>query len=422
MASSGIDSRQETRVIKRVYADYSVQIHNWDKLTEASKSAKEDSSEPQPNKDLHKLMEVIQGAPELDKYFKTHETNRKANLVTFDTLWTLWAQGTLFYARPFVGEDQCFEIYDYSIPDRYERTRRYYSLWGWCWEWNGTKYIKVVHAFAIESFKGTREINKLDFYPLRNHKDEAGLREKLIARGNKYDEIVRSKIGSEQMWAYKGDAVFDKDPVIKKLRDDEDSSDDDAGRHRFRGSVRQTLPTKGPVVVDPEAYNQFAPSSFPLGDLNPATTIDDKEEDDDEKQESEKEAERASIVRPPRVLGYSTKEKRWGQYAVDSIMPAAKKDPEAFEKRLELGSDYKKNDPSARRRAPGPPLGHGRRRAFRRAEKAGPGSSRREGKGFSPALPRSAWRGQDSHCGNYCAGDRQAVVRGQRGRNRARRE
>ncbi len=47
------------------------------------------------------------------------------------------------------------------------------------------------------------------------------------------------------------------------------------------------------------------------------------------------------LIMPPRVLGYSTKEKIWGQFFVSSILPAEGKQPAKFRKDLQLDDKYK---------------------------------------------------------------------------------
>ena len=47
------------------------------------------------------------------------------------------------------------------------------------------------------------------------------------------------------------------------------------------------------------------------------------------------------ILFPPRFLGYSTKEKMWGQFSVDQTIDAPGKRPEMFEKELQLDDKYK---------------------------------------------------------------------------------
>ena len=47
------------------------------------------------------------------------------------------------------------------------------------------------------------------------------------------------------------------------------------------------------------------------------------------------------LLFPPRLLGYSTKEKMWGQFGVDQTSPAPGKQPAMFQKQLQLEDRYK---------------------------------------------------------------------------------
>lgn len=44
---------------------------------------------------------------------------------------------------------------------------------------------------------------------------------------------------------------------------------------------------------------------------------------------------------PPRILGYATREKVWGQFSLQSIRPPAKLTLDIFEERLQLDRKYK---------------------------------------------------------------------------------
>ena len=47
------------------------------------------------------------------------------------------------------------------------------------------------------------------------------------------------------------------------------------------------------------------------------------------------------LLFPPRLLGYSTKEKMWGQFGVDQTKPAPGKKQEMFDQKLQLEPRYK---------------------------------------------------------------------------------
>ena len=47
------------------------------------------------------------------------------------------------------------------------------------------------------------------------------------------------------------------------------------------------------------------------------------------------------LVLPPRILGYATREKIWGQFCLDWTQPPAGKQPDKFRKDLQLNDKYK---------------------------------------------------------------------------------
>lgn len=84
---------------------------------------------------------------------------------------------------------------------------------------------------------------------------------------------------------------------------------------------------------------------FVLGELNTVTV---GEADDTAKtrlvaeEPNEQAASKDYILYPPRFLGYSTKEKMWGQFAVDYTSNALPKQKTSFEDNLQLNKKYKK--------------------------------------------------------------------------------
>ena len=75
-----------------------------------------------------------------------------------------------------------------------------------------------------------------------------------------------------------------------------------------------------------------------VGDLNDQSDEARRQADRVEKNPSEEDF----LLFPPRFLGYSTKEKMWGQFSVEDTEQAKGKNPKVFQEKLELNDQYKK--------------------------------------------------------------------------------
>jgi hypothetical protein len=175
--------------------------------------------ETQASKDLAHLLERIQTAPELEKYFKVRETNMNASITTYETLWTVFAPKTKIVAKPFMNMEQVLEVNSAPIPFS-TPAESSLQMWTWCWDWNGKKMVKVYYLLRFERFRGTKPINELPFYPLEYHINKEELCEKIRKRSKEYIKAVRVKSGASQMFTYVGNAYGDRRKVLATTDDD----------------------------------------------------------------------------------------------------------------------------------------------------------------------------------------------------------
>ncbi len=198
-------------------------MHNWDGLEKAAKPVDgEEGEKKQAREDLVKLLECVEAAPELEKYFKTRESNIKANITTYDTMWSIFKPRTKVVAKLFLGTSQVFEVAIAPIP-RFNRVPRRRSISVWCWDWNGKEMTKVFYDIMIDRFWGTKDISQLACYPIQYYMDGSEkeiekLTMELRERGAKYNKIVRSKSGASQMFNHNGPALSERRSVVKKER------------------------------------------------------------------------------------------------------------------------------------------------------------------------------------------------------------
>jgi hypothetical protein len=175
--------------------------------------------ENQASKDLAHLLQRIQAAPELEKYFKVRETNANALITTYETLWTSFAPKTRIVAKPFMNIPQVLEVTSSPIPFS-NPAESSLQMWAWCWDWNGKKMVKVYYLLRFERFRGTKPINELPFYPLDYHINKEELCETIKKRSKEYIRAVRCKPGASQMFTYVGNAYGDRRKVLASKDDD----------------------------------------------------------------------------------------------------------------------------------------------------------------------------------------------------------
>jgi hypothetical protein len=204
-------------------------VHNWEGLEKAAKPVEgEEGEKKQARTDLLRLLECVEAAPELENYFKTRESNIKANITTYDTMWSIFKPRTKVVAKLFQNAFQIFEVALAPIP-RFNRVPRRRSVSVWCWDWKGKAMTKVFYDINIDRYWGTKDISQLPCYPLEYYMDGSekeieSLCKSLQDRGAKYNRIVRSPSGASQMYIYNGPALSERRSVVKKDSKDQASS------------------------------------------------------------------------------------------------------------------------------------------------------------------------------------------------------
>ena len=206
--------------------------------------------------------------------------------------------------------------------------------------------VRVYYALTIEKFRGTKDINQLECYPIEYYKDAAGeynkaaLCKTIKERGKKYVTYVKCKQGAAQMHTHSGNAVSERRNAIKTDNEDDRRSqkDDTSDVKDITRTVRKTIPIIGSYLVDHGAFLQYGGGSHAVGDQEPYWKDEVGEQPDDEKLGEDA----AYMLYPPRIMGYSTEEKTWAQFAVDDTLPAKAGDKSMFRSKLQLDDRYKR--------------------------------------------------------------------------------
>ncbi|OAA70388.1 ATPase, AAA-type, core [Cordyceps fumosorosea ARSEF 2679] len=111
-------------------------------------------------------------------------------LITFELLWALWKPKSLVYTTTFGNDDEP-RVFRVESVERHVNMQKgeYFHIDGKYFEYDGKNFGYGSMASEIGSFRGARKITSLPCYPLHFHRDEAGLRKRLIERGKKFVEL-----------------------------------------------------------------------------------------------------------------------------------------------------------------------------------------------------------------------------------------
>lgn len=125
----------------------------------------------------------------LGKTVEEYDRLLPAGMVSFGILWTLFRPEAIVVAQRdhYI---QCFvtESFDVTMvdgnPALYVIVRS--------WDYNGSRFGPLKTSRIIRHFNGLQKISALEIYPIEFHKEPDGsdLREKLIARGQKWRQLV----------------------------------------------------------------------------------------------------------------------------------------------------------------------------------------------------------------------------------------
>ncbi|KAJ6785835.1 hypothetical protein PWT90_09167 [Aphanocladium album] len=108
-------------------------------------------------------------------------------LITFELLWAIWKPKSLVYTTTYGNDDEP-RVFRVESVERHANMQKgeFFHIEGKYFEYDGKNFGHGSIAEEIGSFRGARKITSLPCYPLRFHRDESGVRAKLIERGKKF--------------------------------------------------------------------------------------------------------------------------------------------------------------------------------------------------------------------------------------------
>ena len=106
------------------------------------------------------------------------------------------------------------------------------EMLAWCWDWNGKKMVKVYYVLKFDRFRGTKSINRLDYYPLSFDLSNEKTIAEIKVHSERYIKSVSVDLGAKQMFTYQGDALGDRRKVLASADHEEVGFKDALGAQR----------------------------------------------------------------------------------------------------------------------------------------------------------------------------------------------
>ena len=185
----------------------------------------------------------------------------EAGNITFDLLWALFKPNEIAITSCYGSweEPRCFKV-DYANKFSTLARGEYYCIEGSYMEYDGKNFGMGDFEVEIDGFKGPRKINSLATYPLKYHKDEAGVKKQILERGKRFVETE-----GQNYRFHKGMAFMKKKKQILKIN------------------------INGRIMVDPAIFRRINPN-YPINLIKPKEAEElfsdcdcsDSEQSDDE--------------------------------------------------------------------------------------------------------------------------------------------
>jgi hypothetical protein len=146
----------------------------------------------------------------------TAQDMKSKRVMTYEHLWTLFQPGATVFARQD-GQETAMNL----VETRYgQDAKGVPCFWLTCKyvDWDGAKFGTQKINLSISLYTGTRSISALRVYPIEYHHDPEAIRERLIARGAKAEELAGPNYRAYQGVAWRQGTFGTKDKYNVKGR------------------------------------------------------------------------------------------------------------------------------------------------------------------------------------------------------------
>lgn len=163
------------------HAPFQPFVHRWSEFLEAIKNEEDEKTKIHLEL-LHKLLRE-----ELKDTIKALEDYIVHGVTTFEHLWAIFQPGCTVYTRQG-GLPTALSFYSGEYGSG--QCGKYFQLVTEPIGWSGTAFGRGCEYVCIYAFTGTRPIKDLNALPLHFHPEKEKIRETLVRRGKKYEELA----------------------------------------------------------------------------------------------------------------------------------------------------------------------------------------------------------------------------------------
>ncbi|KAJ4365728.1 hypothetical protein N0V83_008348 [Neocucurbitaria cava] len=283
-------------------APFSPFVHRWSEFLEFRARKDLDSVTSEHIELLHDVLRA-----ELKDVIKTLEDYVDHGIVTYDHIWTIYQPGSIIYSDSHNGAHGAYRLRSGA----YVKTQcgKAYQLSVEAIDWNGNHFGRSVESIRLWEFLGTTRILGLSAFPLSFHPHQDKVRELLINRGKKFEELAGCHYKSYDGFAITWDKEGNEVPYMCNGRIIVDSDSFRRFSPRFVRGIEPLAAKEGVQEPScaPEKLNIEDPSNikYVFGQQNKADRI--------------RLTEEHHLICLPRVRGYSLKKKQWLLFYLDLV-------------------------------------------------------------------------------------------------------
>lgn len=283
-------------------APFSPFVHRWSQLLAYRARTNLDTTTAEHIELLYNVLCV-----ELKDVIKTLEDYVEHGIVTFDHIWTIFQPGKIIYSDSHNGAHGAYRLRSGS----YVKTQcgNAYQLTVEAIDWNGTSFGRSVESIRLWEFLGTTHILGLSAFPLSFHHNQDKVREMLVARGKKFEELAGCHYKKYHGFAVSWDRENKEIPFMCNGRIIVDSDSFRRYSPRFVRGI-EPLPAKEGLQAPDCAAKQI-----PIEELSAMKYVFGHQA----KKERLRLTEEHHLLCVPRVRGYSLKKKQWLLFYLDLV-------------------------------------------------------------------------------------------------------
>jgi hypothetical protein len=170
-------------------------IHRWSELEAAIAKLGDDTEDKRTTKAHAELLQKVL-VKEFKSMIDTSQDMKSKRVMTYEHLWTLFQPGATVFARQD-GQETAMTLGN-TVYGRDAQDLPCFWLTCKFVDWDGAKFGTQRVRLYISAYAGTRSISSLRVYPIDYHHEGQVLRDRLIARGAKAEELAGPNYRSYQ--------------------------------------------------------------------------------------------------------------------------------------------------------------------------------------------------------------------------------